>query len=209
MFKTCHSERSQVTERRDRLGSSLHSKTLEVRSAGFCAALRMTMLLAGAAMTLSARAHDPSESWTEAIVRADRLELLVTMAQANALKLIDPATKIPQLTPANFAQHRARLIAAGSALFSITSLKERVVARSVAVELTEENDIAFKIVYPRPAAGLLIFDAVFLKKLGEGFGGIIDASDTAGHHLGWDQISWENTSLVVMLPPPGTSPAKK
>ncbi len=167
------------------------------------------MVVAGVTTAFSARAHDPAESWTEAIVKPEQLELLVTMAQANALKLIDPAAKIPSLTPENFARHRPKLIEAGAALFTITSLKTRMAARRVEVELTEENDVAFKIIYPRPAPGLLIFNAEFLKKLGEGFGGIIDASDTAGHHLGWDQISWENTALVVMLPAPGAAPAKK
>ena len=170
--------------------------------------LRPTLLLA-VLLTAPLCAHDPAESWTAAIARADALELLVTMAQANALKLIDPANQIPVLTPENFAQYRERLIAAGGALFTITSIKQRVTVRSVAVELTEENDIAFKITYPRPAPGLLIFDAAFLKKLGEGFGGIIDASDTTGPHLGWDQLTSENTSLVVMLPAAGSAPAAK
>jgi hypothetical protein len=170
---------------------------------------RLAVLLAAAFFAAPLRAHDPSESWTAAIVRADQLELLVTMAQANALKLIDPANKIPQLTPENFEHYRARLIEAGGTLFMITSIKSRLTSRKVEVELTEENDVAFKILYPRPAPGLLIFDAAFLKKLGEGFGGIIDANDTTGHHLGWDQISWENTSLIVMLPAAGAAPAKK
>jgi hypothetical protein len=169
---------------------------------------RLLPLLAALLVPGSMRAHDPSESWTEAIVHPAQLELLVTMAQSNALRLIDPANKIPQLTPENFPQHRARLLALGATLFTLTSLKSRVAARQVAVELTEESDIAFTITYPRPAAGLLILDAAFLKKLGEGFGGVIDASDTEGHHLGWDQISWENTSLVVMVPAPGMPPKK-
>ena len=160
-------------------------------------------LLLIALLAAPLRAHDPAESWTEAIVRPDQMELLVTMAQANALKLIDPRNQIPQLTQENFAQHRTRLLEAGATLFTITSLKSRVASRKVEVELTEENDVVFKITYARPAPGLLIFDAVFLKKLGEGFGGIIDASDTAGHHFGWEQISWENTTLVVMVPAPG------
>lgn len=169
------------------------------------------LLALAAALLLAAplRAHDPAESWTEAIVRADHLELLVTMAQSNALKLIDPTNKIPQLTPENFPQHRLRLSDLGATLFAITSLKSRITPRKVEVELTEEGDIAFKITFPRPAPGLLIFDAAFLKKLGEGFGGVIDATDADGHHLGWDQISWDNTSLVVMLPAPGAPPAKK
>jgi len=170
---------------------------------------RLLLVFTAALLAAPLRAHDPGESWTEAIVRPDQMELLVTMAQSNALRLIDPANKVPQLTPGNFAQHRPRLLEVGATLFTITSLKSRVASRAVEVQLTEENDVVFKITYPRPASGLLIFDAAFLKKLGEGFGGIIDASDTVGNHLGWDQISWENSSLVVMLPAAGTPPAKK
>ncbi len=168
-------------------------------------------LALAAALLLAAplRAHDPAESWTEVVVHANEMELLVTTAQVNALKLIDPTNKIPVLTQENFSQHRARLIEAGASLFTVTSIKAPMRPRKVEVQLTEENDVVFTITYPRPAPGLLIFNAAFLKKLGEGFGGIIDASDTAGHHLGWDQISWENTSLVVMLPAPDAPPAKK
>jgi hypothetical protein len=205
MFKPCHSERCEESP------SISAARGAGAGRTGFFAALRTTTIAAVMALAFAspAHAHDPAESWTAAIARADALELLVTMAQANALKLIDPANKIPPLTPENFEQYRARLVAAGGALFTITSIKQRVTVRSVDVELTEENDIAFKITYPRPAPGLLIFDAAFLKKLGEGFGGIIDASDTTGPHLGWDQLSSENTSLVVMLPPVGSAPAAK
>ena len=174
------------------------------------ARLAMTIGTIGSfVLATPARAHDPAESWTSVTVRPDSMELLVTMAQINALKLIDPTNKIQRLTPENFGQFRARLVKAGAALFTVTSLKASVASRNVEVEFTEENDVVFKITYARPAPGLLIFDAVFLKTLGEGFGGIIDATDTAGHHLGWDQISWENTSLVVMVPAADAPPAKK
>jgi hypothetical protein len=170
---------------------------------------RLILVFASALLAASLRAHDPAESWTSVTVKPDSMELLVTMAQINALKLIDPTNKIPRLTQENFGEFRARLVKAGAALFTVTSLKAGVASRKVEVELTEENDVVFNISYPRPAPGLLIFDAVFLKKFGEGFGGIIDASDTAGHHLGWDQITWEHTSLVVMVPAPDAPPAKK
>src|SRR5262249_42996217 len=137
------------------------------------------------------------------------MEMLVTMAQVTALKLIDPAKKIMQFTPENFAEHRARLVQEGATLFAVTSLKSPLKSQKVEVELTDEGDIAYKIIYPHPAPGLLMLNAAFMKKLGDGFGGIIDATDADGHHLGWDQLSNENTTLVVMLPKPGETPAKK
>jgi hypothetical protein len=170
---------------------------------------RFFALAAAALLAVPLHAHDPSESWTEIIVHPDEMELLVTMAQVTALKLIDPAKKIPEFTPENFAQHRPRLLQAGAALFAVTSLKSPLVARKIDVQLTEEGDIAYKIIFARPAPGLLMFEAAFMKKLGEGFGGIIAAADEDGHQLGWDQLSSENTTLVVMLPKPGEKPAKK
>ena len=166
-------------------------------------------VVASLTLASAAHAHDPSESWTEVIVHADKIELLVTMAQANALRLIDALTKNAELTPENFAQHRTKLVAAGAKLFAITSLKQPLAAQRVDVVLTEENDVAYKIIFPRPAPGLLMFEAAFIKQLGDGFGGIIDASDTEGHHLGWEQLSPESATLVVMLSKLGEAPPKK
>ena len=154
------------------------------------------------------RAHDPYESFTLASVRADALELTTTIAQATALKLIDPEARIAGLTSENFPQVRARLAREGATLFVVTSLKAPLAVRSVVAELTDENDVLFKIIYPRPAPGRLHLHAAFLRKLGPAYGGIIDSADADGHQLGWEQLSWENPNLeITVLPPP--SPAKK
>lgn len=168
---------------------------------------RFTVLLAAALVAVPLHAHDLMESFIEAIVRPDQLELLITMGPATALRLIDPTAKPQALTLESFERYRERLLKEGAGLFVVTSSKARLASAGVEVKLTEEKDVAFKVTYPRPPSGLLIFNAAFLEKLGTGFGGIIDASDTLGHHLGWDQITWENTTLVVVLPAPG--PAAK
>jgi hypothetical protein len=164
------------------------------------------MLLATVLMAAPLRAHDLMESFIEAIVRPDRLELHITMGPGTALKLVDPAAKPQALIPEIFEQYRSRLLKEGERLFLVTSSKARLVPAGVEVRFTDDKDVAFKITYPRPPPGLLIFNAVFLEKLGAGFGGIIDASDTVGHHLGWDQVTSENTSLVVVLPASGPTP---
>jgi hypothetical protein len=153
------------------------------------------------------RAHDPSECWTEVIVHADKMEVIVTMAQVATLKLIDPANKIPTINEDNLAGLRPLLLKEGAALFGITSVKTRLAPRSVDVELTEENDISFRIVYARPPPGLLTINSEFIRKLGVTFGGLIDARDTEGHQLGWDQVSAENPTLVVMLAKAGNPAA--
>jgi len=155
-----------------------------------------------------AHAHDPYESFTLATVRADHLELNMTMSQLTALKLIDPQSRIAGLTIENFPQYRDQLADAGRAMFVVTSLKSPLIARSVVVELTDENDVSFKIYYPRPANGRLHLHAAFLKGLGVGYGGILDSTDTENRPLGWAQISWENPNLEITVLPPG-APKKK
>ncbi len=153
------------------------------------------------------RAHDPYESWTEAILHADRLELRVVMAQATALRLVDPGARVAALSEENFPALRERFAREGAALFVVTSGRAPLAAPKVEVALTEEFDVAFKLTYAKPAPGRLHFHAAFLKKLGDGYGGILDVGDPAGHQLGWEQISWENPNLEVTVP--AAAPPKK
>ena len=155
----------------------------------------------------SAQAHDPYESFTLATIRADDLELNMTMAQVTALRLIDPKATIAGLTAENFPKYRDRLAAEARTMYVVTSVKTPLTVRRVTVELTEENDVSFHIIYPRPALGRLHFHAAFLKKLGDGYGGILDTTDTEDRQLGWEQISWENPNLEITVLAPG--PPKK
>jgi hypothetical protein len=129
------------------------------------------------------------------------------MAQSTALRLIDPQAKIAVLAPENFATHRARLAEEATALYVLTAGRKRLASSQIEVVLTDENDVAFKVIYPRPAPGRLHFHAAFLRKLGQGYGGIVEASDTLGNHLGWEQLSWENPNLEIAIPAPN-SPKK-
>jgi hypothetical protein len=156
-----------------------------------------------------ARAHDPYEAFTNVMVRPDSLELNMTMAQATALRLIDPEVKIAGLTPENFPQHRPRLEREAAGLFILTIGRTPLKPRTVEVELTDELDVAFKRMYPRPPPGRMHIHAALMDKLGQGYSTILEVSDTAGHHLGWDQITIENPNLEVVVPPPASAPPKQ
>lgn len=167
--------------------------------------MRLPILLLGLLTLVStARAHDRYEAWTNALVYPDRLELVITMALATAVQAVDPEQTLPPLTPENFAAHRARFETAARVFCVLTSGRQPLVLRTVDVALTEENDIAFKLIFPRPAPGRLHFHAAFLKQLGPGYGGILEVSDTWGHHLGWEQLTSENPDydVTVLSPPP-------
>lgn len=156
-----------------------------------------------------AQAHDPFECWASALVKPEQLDLTLTMAESTALRLVDPQAKIRGVTSEVFAKLKPDFEKAAGELMVITSLRKPLVPKSVQVERTEENDIVFRVIYPRPAVGRLHFHAAFLKKLGEGYGGILEASDTSGNHLGWEQISTDNPNYEVTVLPPGQGPAKK
>lgn len=163
--------------------------------------LFLSVFLAFFAVPL-ARAHDPFEAFHTAILRPDRLDLTVTMAQSTALRLIDPVStaRIASLTPENLATHRPRLLRAATSLFIITSVRKPLTARAPTVELTDENDVIFRVTYPRPAAGPLYFSAAYLKKLGDGYGGILEVNDAADKNLGWEQLLWARPNFEVTVP---------
>ena len=152
-------------------------------------------------------AHDPYEIWAMAVLRSDHLELGVTMAQSTALRLIDPQGVGGVISFENFATHRDRLLAEARKLYVLTAARRPLPPEKVAVELTDENDVVFTLRYARPAAGPLHFHAALLKKLGAGYGGILDVSQPGGAHLGWEQLSFENPNFEISLPAP--SPRSK
>lgn len=170
-------------------------------------------LFAGLLVWLAAysplRAHDRYEIWTIALLHPGHLELALTMAQATAVQLIDPEGKLPPLTPQNFAAHRARFEQAARGFVILTSNRKLLVPQKVAAELTEENDLVIHLAYPRPAPGRLHVHAAMLKQLGQGYGGLFDASESSGQPLGWEMLSFQNPNLEVTIPAAPAAPAPK
>lgn len=164
--------------------------------------MRLLAVLLGfiAALLPRGSAHDPFEAFHSATLQPDRLDLVVTMAQVTATRLVDPSGSLTALTPENLAVHRPRLLREGTALFTLTSLGKPLAARVVELEFTEENDLVFKLTYPRPEPGRLVFAAAYLKKLGDGYGGILELTDPAGRNLGWEQLLWMRPTFACEVP---------
>jgi hypothetical protein len=165
-----------------------------VRVFFFCAA-------ALCALAPAARAHDPYDAFTSATLHPDRLELIFTIATSTAVRLIDSEASLPALTPAHWPELRPRFQRTGATLFELTTKDAPLIPRAVAVELSDENDLIFHIVYPRPEAGNLVFYAAYLKKLGDGYGSILDFNDPSGRNLGWEQLLWAHPDFTATLPP--------
>jgi hypothetical protein len=150
-------------------------------------------------------AHDRYEIWTIALVASDHLEIAITMSASTALQLIDPEKKARTSIPEDFATHRPRLEHAAPGLYVLTSDRKPLRARKVEVELTDENDVVFHLAYPRPGAGPVHFHASLLKKLGPGYGGILEVNDSSSNNLGWEQLAFENPNYEIVLPAPGSA----
>ncbi len=163
---------------------------------GFFFALSLAYLV----LAPTARAHDPFEAFHTATLRPDRLDLVVTMAQATALKLLDPSARTPSLTPQNLSSHRPRLLREAALLFIVTSAAAQLKPRTTAVELSDENDLIFRVTYPRPSVGRLFFSAAYLRRLGDGYAGILEVNDHADKNLGWEQLLWAHPNFEVTLP---------
>ena len=125
------------------------------------------------------------------------------MAQATALKLIDPTAKIPALTTDNLAAHRPRLVREAALLLILTSARKQLTVRAATIELTDENDLIFRVTYPRPAPGPLYLSAAYLRRLGDGYGGILEVNDSLDKNLGWEQLLWAHPNLEISIPPLG------
>ena len=161
--------------------------------------MRLLCLLLALCAPALVHAHDPYDAFTTVTVRPDSLEFILTMAQSTVLKLIDPSVRIPALTPQNMTELNPRLTRAAAALFVIKSVHTPLTPRQISVELTEENDIVFRLIYPRPAPGPLLFSAVYLKNLGDGYGGVLEINDHTGHNLGWEQLLWAHPDFEITI----------
>jgi hypothetical protein len=163
-------------------------------------------LVLALAFTLPLRAHDIYTSWTEAVLRSDRLELTLTLARASALRLLPNGKTLPPITPENFAEYAAPLKAVAADLFEIKSAGKVLVLSSSEVTVSGDADITFKLNYPRPAPGTLRFAVSYLFQLVDGHVGTLVVTDPSGRDLGWSPVTVDQPVFELRLP--ATSAAK-
>ncbi len=152
----------------------------------------------------SALAHDPRQSWMSAVNRSDAMELTITMATINALRLIDREASAP-LTRERFPELRPRFAELAGTLCRVTS-KSELRPKTIDVVFTEENDLAFTLLFSPAPHDTLRIDAAFLQKLGEEFTSMLVVTDDAGVDLGWNQLTVEKSILEISLPARPTPP---
>ena len=157
------------------------------------------ILLALAFAAAPANAHEPFQSYASVRLRASQLEVSLTMSMIAAERLLDPRpTEL--LSPETFDVQAPRLRAGAAGLFQLTAGTSPLSPQSANVYLTEENDIEFRLVYPRPAGGRLNIVLSYLQKMSDDHHATLAVVDEAGANFGWEELTPDAPGLIVVLP---------
>lgn len=144
----------------------------------------------------AAHAHNPMSSWAVARLYADRLELEVEMAAESAWAFWGGPADAPPDVASVLPQLKERAASAYRVYDGGVELR----ARASEVELREEDGVALLLVYPRPSAGPLRFEAVYLQKLPSGHRTTLTLKDEADTVRRTELLTASNAAVELALP---------
>jgi hydrogenase/urease accessory protein HupE len=121
----------------------------------------LLLVLLLAACTGRVLAHNPMTSWAVARLHADRVELDVELSSESAWALLGGSKSVAP----KVGTELPRLKELAPSLYRVTSGGAELSPTSAEVELREEDGVGFILVYPRPSAEPLRFEAKFLRSL--------------------------------------------
>src|SRR5215207_4251554 len=133
-----------------------------IRKNSWWAVLPVLVLLLS--LPRASSAHNPMTSWAVARLHADRMELKVEMAAESAWAFLGEPADVPPDVASKLPQLKARAVEA----YRVFDGGAELAPRAAEVELTEEDGVGLVLVYPRPTAGPLRFEARYLAKLPAG-----------------------------------------
>lgn len=169
--------------------------------------LRLATLFLSLLVAPWAVAHDPYEITTDTWIRASGLEITSTLARSTGLAILEQKQNLRTFDPSKFDEIRPRLEEAAKSFFRITSNGVPLAVEKVSVGLTIEEDLEIRLVYPRPAAGVLRFEAPHLPPLGYGYGNIVTVHGPKGELLGQTMLTEAETAMEVQAPAPPAAPS--
>jgi hypothetical protein len=135
------------------------------------------------------------------------VELTVTLSRGTALAAAGPAAAGHSLAdPSRFPAERPLLLAAAAGLFELTGDGARLELREAEVGLTVENDVEYRLVYPRPGRGPLAFRAALLTVLEDPtYGATFSLADEQGRWMGSKLLGIDDPEFLFF--PGGAGPA--
>lgn len=141
-------------------------------------------------------AHNPMTSWAVARLYEDRMELEVEMAAESAWAFLGEPADVPPDVASKLPQLKARAAQAYRVLDGGTQLA----ASAAEVELKEEDGVGLLLVYPRPTAGPLRFEAVYLSKLPTGHRTTLTLKDERDVVRRTELLTATNAAVELPLP---------
>jgi hypothetical protein len=115
-------------------------------------------------------AHDALASFSDVWLARDTMEMTITMARSAAFLLIkDDKPGVDHVDTDTFAKARPKLLKQAANLSHLTLAGKEIAPTETDVQMTDENDVQFRFVYPRPAGGGKVrFEFPYLPKMVEG-----------------------------------------
>jgi len=158
--------------------------------------------------SVPAWAHDPFEGTTVARLRSDSIDLAITMNGTTAMTLCDDEDlKSARFGPDIFESNLAMFQKSAGGLFEITVAGNRLAAFETNAFLGKENDVEYRLRYPRPA-GAMALKAVYLERLPrEGYGAALTILDMENNVVvGQKLLMNEDVSFAAPTAPPPAQP---
>lgn len=154
-----------------------------------------------------AAAHDPFEITTEANLRGEDLYVEVTIARSTALWACSPEKPTAlSFKPEDFPTLKPMFDACAAKLYDVADAGKPLKLDQYTVELTVENDLVWKLHYPRPKKGPLRFTATHIQRLPpEGFGASLSVEVKRGIVPAMKLLRHEDPTLEVPLTGGGVS----
>lgn len=147
----------------------------------------------------SALGHDLLLSWTTVTFRPDACELHVKIHAETVRSLIQDEAPEATFEPENFDAVRPFLKAFANDLYEVDAGDRRLVALQTDVTVVEDN-LEFRLVYPRPTEGPLRLKANYLSRVAPDFIAHVSVIDEAGRPLANKILKSAEPSMEVALP---------
>jgi hypothetical protein len=151
----------------------------------------------------------PLHGLAMALLRADGLEIDLTMADGAAYKLLGPnqpttgtANATTDVNDAQFTRDEPLLIARARTFFKVTNNGADLPLGSVSVELNSSRNTVFHLIYPPAAPGSLQVEMTYLGQNPPGQKDLITVLDRSGVTLASASLGVDNPSLEVTLAEP-------
>lgn len=154
----------------------------------------------------AALGHDVQASWTTARLLTDTCEVTVRIHAEAVRLLIQETAPGATFEPENLDRVMPALKSFGKTLYEVSAGGRALEATVTDVSVVEDN-LVFRLVYPRAAGGALRFKATHLSRLSPDFIAHVVVTDEAGKVLA-SHVLRQNQPAVEIEPPSGAVESK-